>query len=887
MGRRKAVRRLFATLTVVLLISAMSPAAAQAKPPQPGGGPSATNDRYPEAPADKGPIIAPVRPHGAAGGTDVQLGGTNEPAVTVNPLDGNNVAMASLFALRVSTNNGTSFTAPTAATVPATHGLCGDPSLAFDSQGRLFWTYLGCIAGSCPNCRADVFIAQVNPATGAILAGYPINVTASAGVNLPAASGFSHDKEWLAADHNAGSASPFQDRLYIVWTQFGVGASGTAILTTFSTNQGQTWSAPLTLSVGAEGFVWPSHNAVAANGDVYVTYHSQPGFRPDPNPADNDPSNPNGTSGQVFVLRSTDGGVSYPQKSTPYTAGNADITSNVQSDAGRALNGSASWTQGSAQPWVLPDPINPNNVYVVAADDPTNANHGAGFDDMDIFIARSTNQGGNWNAPARVDAGPVGTTQFFPTASIDSRSQCLAVAWYDMRAGVTNAAGRFLLDVFERTSCDGGVNFGPEVQLNDVRFNPDLGANPRFAGPPPTLRIGEYIGIAIVNGSVTHAVWTGNTAAGQQIVYDNTVAAGAVDVYFLVDLSGSFADDLPNFKAQAPNIISTLLAGNANTRFGIGRFEDYPIDPFGSAAAGDKAYERVLDLSFNSALVLSTINGLTTRDGLDLPQSQLTALRQAADGTGQDLSGAGFPQASIPAGQQANFRTGATKIFLMWTDAAFHQPGDPGNIPYPGASFTDTANAILAIDPGKVIGISSGTAGFADLQQIALATNTLAPPGGVDCNNDGIIDVAGGQPLVCAIGPSGEGIGEAILATVEAAAVPFKVKIDIKPGSSPSPIRLSSSGKIPVAILSTPNFDAPSQVDKASLTFGRNGYEKSLASCSTTPIDVDLDGLLDQICQFNTQLTGFQIDDTEGILRGTTVSGLAIEGRDPIRIVPT
>jgi hypothetical protein len=112
------------------------------------------------------------------------------------------------------------------------------------------------------------------------------------------------------------------------------------------------------------------------------------------------------------------------------------------------------------------------------------------------------------------------------------------------------------------------------------------------------------------------------------------------------------------------------------------------------------------------------------------------------------------------------------------------------------------------------------------------------------------------------------------------------VNIDIKPGSSPSPIRLSSPGKIPVAILSTPVFDAPSRVDRTSLTFGRTGYEKSLASCSTNPIDVNADGLLDQVCNFKTPLTRFQIDDTEGILRGKTVDGFTIEGRDSVKIVP-
>jgi uncharacterized repeat protein (TIGR01451 family) len=256
----------------------------------------------------------------------------------------------------------------------------------------------------------------------------------------------------------------------------------------------------------------------------------------------------------------------------------------------------------------------------------------------------------------------------------------------------------------------------------------------------------------------------------------------------LVDLSGSFADDLPVFKAQAPQIISTLRASHSNIRFGLGKYEDYPIPPFGDASAGDQAYERLVDLTFDTNSVLSAISGLFTRFGGDSPQSQLPALYQAATGAGQDLSGAGFPGASIPAGQQANFRDRATKIFLLWTDAPFHLPGDPGAIPYPGPSFAQTVDAILALDPPKVIGISSGPFGTSDLQAIAEATDAIAPAEGVDCNGDSVIDIESGQPLVCSISFSGEGVGEAIMALVDAAVVPVAADLSIAKVGQPNPV---------------------------------------------------------------------------------------------------
>lgn len=248
------------------------------------------------------------------------------------------------------------------------------------------------------------------------------------------------------------------------------------------------------------------------------------------------------------------------------------------------------------------------------------------------------------------------------------------------------------------------------------------------------------------------------------------ITEGDVDLFFLVDLSGSFTDDLPVFQAQAPGIIDSIRASNPNVQFGLGRFEDYPIPPFGSSAAGDVAYERLQDLTFDAEAMKTLIAGLSTRDGADPPQSQLTALFQAASGAGQDLSGDGYPGATIPAGQQANFRNGATKLFLMWTDEAFHQPDDPGDIPYPGPSFVETVAAIQALDPPMVLGISVYPhAGLTDLQAIATATGSFAPEGGVDCDGDGIPDISEGQPLVCLISSFGAGIGDAIVNIVKAA----------------------------------------------------------------------------------------------------------------------
>lgn len=122
----------------------------------------------------------------------------------------------------------------------------------------------------------------------------------------------------------------------------------------------------------------------------------------------------------------------------------------------------------------------------------------------------------------------------------------------------------------------------------------------------------------------------------------------------------------------------------------------------------------------------------------------------------------------------------------------------------------------------------------------------------------------------------------------------IKVNIDIKPGDDTNSINPRSMGSIPVAILSTDEFDASDLVNCDTLTFGRTGDENSLARrsgkheaphCSVE--DVNNDGLPDLVCHFTTQETGFESGDTEGVLKGQIRDGTPIEGVDSVRIVPS
>jgi len=108
------------------------------------------------------------------------------------------------------------------------------------------------------------------------------------------------------------------------------------------------------------------------------------------------------------------------------------------------------------------------------------------------------------------------------------------------------------------------------------------------------------------------------------------------------------------------------------------------------------------------------------------------------------------------------------------------------------------------------------------------------------------------------------------------------VKIQIKPGSnSPVPINPRANGVIPVAILSTADFDATT-VDPSTVRFGPNG---AVNAQQPSFEDVDNDGRPDIVLHFRSGNTGIACGDTLAGLTGATIAKLPIAGVEPIRTV--
>ncbi len=113
---------------------------------------------------------------------------------------------------------------------------------------------------------------------------------------------------------------------------------------------------------------------------------------------------------------------------------------------------------------------------------------------------------------------------------------------------------------------------------------------------------------------------------------------------------------------------------------------------------------------------------------------------------------------------------------------------------------------------------------------------------------------------------------------------PTTISIDIKPGEYPNTINSKSLEKIPVAILSTKEFNA-STVDPYSIDF------LSASPLRWTMEDVNDDGENDMMLHFFIPDLDFKLLVDEGgeypvaYLRGQTIDGSPIEGKDTVRLL--
>lgn len=170
------------------------------------------------------------------------------------------------------------------------YDAAGDPAVAFDSRGNVYYSGLGFDRTAPPNTVA------VNKGTfdsnGNLAWGLPTFINQT---NAPSTL---NDKEWIAVDSHA--TSPFRDRVYVTWTRFIFNPVHgnyvqSPIAVSFSADGGHTFSSPQ-LIVGNVLYGQGSRPVVGPDGTVYVFW---------------DASTRLATLDSIWVVKSKDGGVTW------------------------------------------------------------------------------------------------------------------------------------------------------------------------------------------------------------------------------------------------------------------------------------------------------------------------------------------------------------------------------------------------------------------------------------------------------------------------------------------------------------------------------------------------------------------------------------------------
>jgi hypothetical protein len=166
----------------------------------------------------------------------------------------------------------------------------GDPAVAFDSRGTVYYAGLGFDRTSPPN--------TVTVNRGTFGGSGSLTWSAPTFINPTTSPTVLNDKEWVAADANVGS--PFRDRVYVSWTRYLFNPSNgnyiqSPIFFASSSDGGRTFTTPTAIS-GKVLFDQGSRPVVGPDGSLYVFFEGSTRLA---------------SLNSTYVVRSADGGASW------------------------------------------------------------------------------------------------------------------------------------------------------------------------------------------------------------------------------------------------------------------------------------------------------------------------------------------------------------------------------------------------------------------------------------------------------------------------------------------------------------------------------------------------------------------------------------------------
>lgn len=332
---------------------------------------------------------------------------------------------------------------------PPWTGMAGDPVVAYDSLGNLYYINM---YGS-PVQGAKVIRSSTNGLTW----------------ETPVVGAIGNDKCWIACDQSNG---PYKNSVYVTMTNNNSGYFAR------SRDQGQTfentWNFTPQNIPGMSVCVGPYNNV--QGGAVYVVTNSGETF-----------------SSTFTFYRSVNGGTSFTQMSSQQFAGY------VGTAVGQRHSVEGMRTR--PYPYIAADNSFGSfrgRLYCIYA---TNDPPGSG-NKPDIWCLYSNNGGTTWSAAKRVndDLNTQANHQWHPAIWCDKQTGRLYVQWMDTRDTPTHDSAF----IYATYSDDGGISFKPNQRISNKKMKIDC---PTCGGGGAPRYQGDYNGI-VSNRKTSMAGWT-------------------------------------------------------------------------------------------------------------------------------------------------------------------------------------------------------------------------------------------------------------------------------------------------------------------------------------------------------------------------------------------
>ncbi len=344
---------------------------------------------------------------------------------------------------------------------------CCDPTLAWDSFGNLYVTYLAAlVGGSSPSIETLLSTDGGQTFT-----------------NIGSFAGGGMDQPTIVAQNTTAAGAPVA--VWIVWNQSGTmrarGAAATALGTVGAFNALQTIPGGNGCSFGDV--------AIAPTGVVVQTCQTNTGA--------------NTGSANIRINIDADGlGPGNFGATITATATNVSGFDFIPPQNARSVDAEAGLAYDR-------NPLSPRfgRLYLVYTDEVVDESN-----DTDVMLRFSDNDGSTWSAPIRVNDDPAAPirSQFLPRISTNPLSGNVAVCWHDARNSATNTAMRVFCSVATPTPATPA--FIANVAVSDAASTSN-GTGVEF---------GDYAGMTYISGGgppgasrFQHPIWgdTSNSTA--------------------------------------------------------------------------------------------------------------------------------------------------------------------------------------------------------------------------------------------------------------------------------------------------------------------------------------------------------------------------------------